>query len=476
MSIANTDCVLTVADLCDGSGECSCEMCESESEAWVWWQDFAGRATKGQAAWETIEEALSRHRRRRERIEEERAAGGLSDFELDDLAAEEALLDEAEAQTREHGEVMELWKRMDRVLAPIGCKTLQCAYPDDVPALREYVERIERELPLYRYVLPVTGEPREREPAILETDDGRTILYANRTNILHGLPGTAKTWIAILAVIQAMEQGIPVLWWDFEDKPATFAARARTLGALEAFQDPERFSYVVPSIVEDSEAMQQAAAWVDGGLTVIDAAESAGCPSDGTPINEWWERHVTPWREAGAGVLILDHEPKRQEGRPRGPIGSVHKLSRVDGCALRLSGTAWTKRTDGTIYLVVHKDRPGDLPAVGQVVAVATGSWDSNGALQLDLRSPSKQDEQEDGDELQDELLRVIAVKGDEGVTGWRTLRGLVKASNRAVEDAISQLVETGLVTQQSVGRGIRWVAVEGVQDVLELTEDPTDE
>ena len=318
------------------------------------------------------------------------------------------------------------------------------------------------------YTLPVTDEGRETLPALLTTSSGETVLYANKTNIVHGLPGTCKTWVAMLAASQTLSEGKRVIWWDFEDTPDTLAARARTLGCLGAMQDRSRFLYLQPAIAEDEPSLRSAQEWVQGGLVVIDAAESAGCPSDGAPINEWWCRYVTPWREAGAGVLILDHEPKRKEGRPRGPIGSVHKLSRIDGCALRLSGTAWTKRTDGTIYLAVHKDRPGDLPAVGKVVAVAIGSYDHNGAFRLDLHSPRTPVESkatEASDQLADELLRAIAAKGDEGVTGWREVRSLAKASNKAIEDAIGRLVEAGLVTQQTTGRGIRWVAVESIQD-----------
>ena len=143
------------------------------------------------------------------------------------------------------------------------------------------------------YVLPVTDEERELEPAVLTTSDGQTLFYQGRVNSLFGQPGTCKTWIAMLAARQAMEQDLRVLWWDHEDRPATLAARARTIGALEPFQDPERFAYVLPSITEDAEAIGRAAAWVSGGLVIIDAAESAGCPSDGAPINEWWCQHVT---------------------------------------------------------------------------------------------------------------------------------------------------------------------------------------
>ena len=335
------------------------------------------------------------------------------------------------------------------------------------------------------YVLPVTDEGRETEPALLTTSDGQTLFYQGRVNSLFGQPCTCKTWIAMLAARQAMEQDLRVLWWDHEDTPATLAARARTLGALAAFQDPERFAYVLSSIIGDAEAMRQAVAWVSGGLVVIDAAESAGCPSDGAPINEWWCQHVTPWREASAGVLILDHEPKRKEGRALSAIGSTHKLSRIDGASIRVAaseGGAWTKTKDGKVIFVVAKDRPGDVGAVRKVVAVATGSYDHNGAFQLDLRSPARDDEadeEHDADtedrDIADEILAALVARAPKEVRGKRQLRKLATGGNGAIDQALEDLIDDGLVERRWEGKTQIFKATPeatGIASLLESTSD----
>ena len=80
-------------------------------------------------------------------------------------------------------------------------------------------------------------------------------------------------------------------------------------------------------------------------LVIIDAAESSGAPSDGSSVTEWTKEKIAPFQSRNVGVLILDHVPKRRQERPRGAIGSQHKLAKVDGAAIAISGKALDKDT-----------------------------------------------------------------------------------------------------------------------------------
>ena len=62
--------------------------------------------------------------------------------------------------------------------------------------------------------LPVTAEPIERQPCILERSDGAAILYAGRFSTLHGEPGCGKSWVALIAAGKAIERGGRCLWMD----------------------------------------------------------------------------------------------------------------------------------------------------------------------------------------------------------------------------------------------------------------------
>ena len=225
---------------------------------------------------------------------------------------------------------------------------------------------------------------------------------------------------------------------------------------------------------------------MSGGLVVIDAAESAGCPSDGAPISEWWCGYVVPWREAGAGVLILDHEPKRKEGRALSAIGSTHKLSRIDGASIRVAapeGGAWTKKKDGKVILMVAKDRPGDVGAVRKVVAVATGSYDHNGAFRLDLRSPARDgetDEEHDADtehrDIAGEILVALVELAPKEVRGKRQVRKLVTGGNDAIDQAIEDIIDDGLVVRRWEGKTQIFKATSGATGIGSLLESTSDD
>ena len=73
---------------------------------------------------------------------------------------------------------------------------------------------------------------------------------------------------------------------------------------------------------------------------------------------------------------MLDHIPKRKEGRPAGPVGSFYKLAAVNGAALRIYGQPWNAHQSGAIHLLVEKDRLRQLPATtGDHAATITGTW-----------------------------------------------------------------------------------------------------
>ena len=193
--------------------------------------------------------------------------------------------------------------------------------------------------------------------------------------------------------------------------------------------------------------MAEALAWVkesDGPtLIVIDSAESAGCPSDGADVAPWLAKIVLPFLEAGCTVLVLDHVPKRKEGRALGPIGSQHKLARVDGAALYVSGIPWTQKTDGHLVLTNHKDRHGQLPApIGKAVARLIGTHEGDG-LKMSIVSPETEDNLE---EAYIPTLRALAGAGPDGVHGQKAMRDLVVGRNNQKDKAIGDLVELGFI------------------------------
>ena len=201
----------------------------------------------------------------------------------------------------------------------------------------------------------------------------------------------------LFAAVAALRRGSRVVYWDAEDRPASLATRLSALDAADLIGAPS-LVYAVPDLADNPIGLGHAVLWLMGGkrpgVVTIDAAESHGCSSDSSDVTPWFQSHIDPWLKAGASVLLLDHVPKRRQDRPRGGIGSQHKLARVDGAALYVAGRPWNKATDGKVQLRVDKDRPGDLPArMGQWVAVINAQH-RDGVLEYSIQSP----EAENGD------------------------------------------------------------------------------
>ena len=311
-----------------------------------------------------------------------------------------------------------------------------------------------------QYVLTVEQKG-EALPALLTRSDGATIFYAGKVNTVFGEPGMAKCWVALKTALEALENGGRVLWWDFEDKPDTMYRRAKALGKLDLITG-ENVAFIKDNnILELDEdglpnlALTCAVEWLaEGGIysvVIIDAAESSGAPSDGSPVTEWGKEKVQPFSSRSVGALILDHVPKRRQERPRGAIGSQHKLAKIDGAAIAITGKAWTKTQDGALVLRLEKDRQGDVPGnVGAKIAVVKGHYEGE-LLTISIDPPNQDDDGEEDVYMM--LLDVIGAAGAEGVRGTKALMGMVKGKNGPKHEAISMLIGDGLVVQTKDGK-----------------------
>ena len=333
--------------------------------------------------------------------------------------------------------------------------------------------------------LEVSAKPPERLPAILERDDGETVIYAQRFTSIYGEPAGGKSWAALIVALEAARRGGRVVWWDHEDRPSTLALRAQLLGGLAAVTNPDRFRFVVPELAEWLAAKAEALAWLLAApeptysLVVIDAAESAGCPSDGADVAPWLNAYVEPWRRHNIAAVVLDHVAKRREGT-RGAIGSTHKRSRVDGASLLAIGTPWTKKAGGHVTLVNEKDRPGDLPVARyQPVTTIRGHYDAHGAFAWTVTTPQATEREPDA-EVDARLLDALADAGDIGLVGSRALRDAVGGTGRKVDAAAARLITAGLVDRVPHGRGYRYTATDDGLDastrgnVIPLLSRPT--
>ena len=317
--------------------------------------------------------------------------------------------------------------------------------------------------PLTLYTRPVSLDVPQRQPAILRRSDGETVLYAGKLSTLFGEPGCGKSWVALIAAQRVVHAGGRVLWWDFEDNPSTLAVRSKHLGFLDV-TNADKLRFADAELANQPEAIHAFARWLQSApnsLVVIDAAENAGCPSDGASVVPWYQRYVDPWRSAGAAVVVVDHVPKRRERRPRGAIGSQHKLARVDGAAIEVRGTPWTKGEGGTLELILDKDRPGDIPAaVRQRLAVVRGDYETISGIptfRVTIDPPDPQatpTERHPVGANDRQILTALAAAGPDGIYTAQKVREAANIRNAILYPTLKRLEHDGRIEKRAKRNG----------------------
>ena len=239
------------------------------------------------------------------------------------------------------------------------------------------------------------------------------------------MPSGGKSFIALDIARAVARRGGRVLWWDFEDTKETLLTRANAIG-FGIDDGLDNVGYVPAALADDANALALATHWVKqgdvAGLVVIDACNSAGCPSDGADVSPWFESHVDPFGK-DVTMLLLDHIPKRTDDRAPGAIGSTHKRSRLTGVSLLIEGKAWTPKHNGRVTLRNEKDRHGVLPGgMGKVVGVISGIH-VDGLLDLRAEPPTGDDS---GTSVRDRIVNALTVAEPEGI---RTVKAMRKAA-----------------------------------------------
>src|SRR5947207_2339491 len=76
----------------------------------------------------------------------------------------------------------------------------------------------------------VAGDVEPERPTMLVRGDGTFLLYPGRLHWLSGEPESLKSWLAQIAVADALEDGLRATYLDFEATPRELVARLRALG------------------------------------------------------------------------------------------------------------------------------------------------------------------------------------------------------------------------------------------------------
>lgn len=296
---------------------------------------------------------------------------------------------------------------------------------------------------------------------VLTRRDGKALLYPAAVHSIAGEPGSGKSWAALIAVTQELEQGHPVLYIDHEDRPASIVNRLRSLG-VTTDQLTTGLRYVRPENAIDATGWTHIATAAAGArLAVIDGITEAmalhGMETNSNDDAARWLALI-PNRLAnlGCAVLQIDHVTKNSDTRGRYALGAQHKLAGITGTAYKLVVIkAMAKGAKGHAKLIVDKDKHGDVGPVGVTAAdLHLDATDDTGVIRAWLDTPGI-DHDDEGRFRPTVLMGRVSefLQAHPGATG-AAIRGGVRGKATAVLEALGCLVREGYVRTEDAPRG----------------------
>jgi RecA/RadA recombinase len=285
--------------------------------------------------------------------------------------------------------------------------------------------------------------------SLLTRSDGVSLLYRGLVHDIHGPSESGKSWVALIAAVEAIRAGGRVALVDFESNAETISERLQLLGLSDT--DLSALDYFAPDGVEPpyAEIGQFAYALVIiDGVTV--ALETSGVSSlDQGGVAGWYRR--VPHKlatETGAAVLLVDHVTKT-ETTSRFAIGAVAKLAAITGASFAVRSGRFGRGSVGRIRLYLAKDRPGFLGSAtggrsGDLAEIGTVTLDSTapGRVSVEIEPPSRA--QPTGDRLRDNIVAYLTE--NPGAT-TRAIREAVTGKAADISAQIDELAEEGAVS-----------------------------
>lgn len=314
----------------------------------------------------------------------------------------------------------------------------------------------------------LAGHDEEPPPAQLTRADGGRLFYDGKVNALLGESESGKTWIALLAVAQALAAGQRVAYLDFEDTAGGIVARLRALGATPQ-QILALLDYIGPDETLHAAASDDLREHLDHthpALIILDGVNAAMTllgldlekNKDATGFAQLLLRPLTA---GGACVVVVDHLPKNRENRGKGGIGAQAKRAMMTGCAITVDVVEpFGRGMTGRLRLTVDKDRPGhvralcpDAKSIGTAV-LRSDTDTGNVTVTIEEADPVSRADKERGRNsmLMEAICEYLATNPER--TSLKGIREAVRAKATAVDEALEQLIRHGHVERAKQGTG----------------------
>ena len=297
------------------------------------------------------------------------------------------------------------------------------------------------------------------QPSLLVRSDGGALLYAGKMHTFQAEPSSGKSWVALVAVVEVLAMGGAAGYLDFEDTPVGIATRLLQLGAAPT-AIAERFYYAQP-VGKFGPAerldLQRALERMNLDLVVIDGVGESlsreGLSEDkADDVIRWTDLLPRPIARTGAAVLMLDHVAKDPEQRGRWARGSGAKLAAVDGVVYQLKvRTSFSRHRAGRLDMIVAKDRPGGVGAIGETVASITVTPHGGGERVVVAVDPHTA-EQASTDTWKPTILmgKVFAALSESSspLTATQLSTMVHSEKPRLVKESIARLIQEGYIAE----------------------------
>lgn len=305
------------------------------------------------------------------------------------------------------------------------------------------------------------------QPTYVPREDGVCLGYPGAVHAFIGEPESMKSMLAQAEAARSVNEGIDVLYIDFESDVGAVVGRLLMLGAIPA-RITDNFHYVRPHLNPASNLNERAAFQQlmsrPYGLVFIDGLTEAfavfGVKSiDNDEVTAWGRKIPRAIADrTGAAVFLIDHVTKSEEGRGRFAIGAQAKLSYLTGASYSLEviepgGVGMI----GRIALRVGKDRPGQVrPHAGtwrkadrtQEIAVAVFDSTEPARIQYRLETPRSTADSPASFQPTGIMQEISQTLHDaDKPLSFRSINAAVRGKEATVRTAIEQLNQLGHVT-----------------------------
>jgi hypothetical protein len=224
----------------------------------------------------------------------------------------------------------------------------------------------------------VDSRPR---PQVLQRADGHHVFYQGKVNGIYAAPETGKSWVALIAVTEALSRGKTAAFVDLDHNGSMeIVSRLRALGVHNSIiADPSRFRYY--EIHESEELVGLSTETAD--VVVLDSIGEAlpmlGFDSNSADQFSRFHRAVLlPWAFNGCCVIVIDHTNKSEE-QTGWATGTAAKKRVIDGIYLHAVTDQPIRPGDTTaVRLFISKDRTGSVRAVAHDGIAAVVLFDAS--------------------------------------------------------------------------------------------------